>query len=57
MNSEDPLNALCFVRDLQKKGRVYLDQLLRDLLKLDAVSGGNVRSERKKQVFTTSFIL
>jgi hypothetical protein len=39
------------VNNLQKKGRIYLDQLMRDLLKLDALSStGPVREERKKQV-------
>eukprot|EP01126_Amoeba_proteus_P051567 TRINITY_DN6167_c0_g1_i1.p1 TRINITY_DN6167_c0_g1~~TRINITY_DN6167_c0_g1_i1.p1 ORF type:complete len:603 (-),score=179.42 TRINITY_DN6167_c0_g1_i1:142-1950(-) len=46
----DASNALSFVQDLKKKGGAYLDQLMADLLKLDSISGEEVRNERKKQV-------
>lgn len=57
IDSEDPLDALQFVKALKKKGLIYLDQLMKDLLKLDAVStSGSARQARKKQVKNQKWI-
>lgn len=54
LDVEDPLDSLHVVKNLQKKGRIYLDSLMKDLLKLDSLSGAGVREARKKQVSTVS---